>query len=77
MDSPGHRETMLNPEYRRVNIGLAWDRNTFKAIQHFEGDYVEMKKLPVIQDGVLELEGNLSSRIHVHRHGPAGGFNRL
>ena len=61
LGSPGHRETMLSPEYRRVNIGLAWDRNTFKAIQHFEGDYVEMKKLPVIQDGVLELEGNLSS----------------
>ena len=61
LGSPGHRETMLSPEYRRVNIGLAWDRNVFKAIQHFEGDYVDLSRLPVIEDGVLELEGNLSS----------------
>ena len=59
LGSPGHRETMLSPEYRRVNIGLAWDRNVFKAIQHFEGAYVDLSRLPVIEDGVLELEGNL------------------
>ena len=62
LESPGHRETMLSPEYRKVNVGLAWDRNVFKAIQHFEGDYVEMNRLPVIENDVLELEGNLSSR---------------
>ena len=61
LESPGHRETMLSPEYRRVNLGLAWTRNVFKAIQHFEGDYVEMDRLPTIEDGVLDLEGNLSN----------------
>ena len=61
LESPGHRETMLSPEYRRVNIGLAWDRNTFKAIQHFEGDYVDFDRLPFIEDGLLELEGNLTT----------------
>ena len=60
LGSPGHRETMLSPEYRRVNIGLAWDRNVFKVIQHFEGDYVEFEALPVIEDGILELEGRLT-----------------
>ena len=60
LDSPGHRETMLSPEYRKVNIGLAWDRNVFKVVQHFEGDYVELDVLPVIEDGMLELEGNLT-----------------
>lgn len=59
LDSPGHRETMLSPSYRRVNIGLAWDRNTFKAVQHFEGDYVHLSQLPVIVDGELTLEGRL------------------
>ena len=60
LGSPGHRETMLSPEYQKVNIGLAWDRNTFKAIQHFEGDYVELDTLPVIEDGTLELAGRLN-----------------
>ena len=59
LESPGHRETMLNPEFRVANIGLAWDRNTFKAIQHFEGDYVELNRLPVIEAGVLEVGGSL------------------
>ena len=61
LGSPGHRETMLSPEYRKVNIGLAWDRNVFKVIQHFEGDYVELDTLPVIEDGMLELAGTLTA----------------
>ena len=60
LDSPGHRETMLSPEYRKVNIGLAWNRNVFKVVQHFEGDYVEFNVLPVIDGGVLEMEGKLT-----------------
>ena len=60
LGSPGHRETMLSPEYRKVNIGLAWDRNVFKVIQHFEGDYIELDTIPAIEDGVLELEGTLT-----------------
>ena len=61
LDSPGHRETMLSPEYRKVNIGLAWDRNVFKVVQHFEGDYVELDALPVIADGNLEVAGRLTA----------------
>ena len=61
LSSPGHRETMLSPEYRRVNLGLAWDRNVFKVVQHFEGDYVELDSFPVIDEGTLELDGRLIS----------------
>ena len=61
LGSPGHRETMLSPEYQKVNIGLAWDRNVFKVVQHFEGDYVELDALPVIEDGMLELAGTLTA----------------
>ena len=61
LGSPGHRETMLSPEFRKVNIGLAWDRNVFKAIQHFEGNYVNLDVLPFIDDGILELEGTLTT----------------
>ena len=61
LESPGHRETMLSPEYRKVNLGVAWDRNVFKAVQHFEGDYVELDALPVIADGNLEVAGRLTA----------------
>ena len=60
LESPGHRETMLSPEYRKVNIGLAWNQNVFKVVQHFEGDYVEFEMLPAIEEGILELKGNLT-----------------
>ena len=61
LGSPGHRETMLDPSYRKVNIGLAWDRNTFKAVQHFEADYVDFTNIPTIQDGELTLQGHLKN----------------
>ena len=51
---------MLSPEYRKLNIGLAWDRDVFKVIQHCEGNYVAFDVLPVIEDGVLEVEGKLT-----------------
>lgn len=58
--SEEHRETMLSPHYRKVSIGLAWDRHVFKAAQVFEGDYVELPSPPEITDGELVIEGKLA-----------------
>ena len=32
LESEDHREAMLNPHFATVNIGLAWDRHTFKTV---------------------------------------------
>ena len=57
MDSPGHRDNILNPLHKKVNIGLDWDRYNLMAYQHFEGDYVAYDQMPVIKNGVLSLSG--------------------
>ena len=57
MSSSGHRRNILDPWHKKVNIGLAWDRYNFSAAQHFEGDYMEYKELPAIENGVLTLSG--------------------
>ena len=59
MDSPGHRDNILDPWHRKVNIGLAWDRYNFQVVQHFEGDYVEYDQLPNIENGVLRISGTV------------------
>ena len=61
MDSPGHRNNILKPRHRKVNIGLAWDRYNFVAVQQFEGDYIEYTVLPAIDGGVLSMEGKLKN----------------
>ena len=66
LESPGHRETMLDPSYSKVNIGLAWDRNTFKAVQHFEGDFVTFILMPAIQDAELSMAGHLNRGHEFH-----------
>ncbi len=63
MDSPGHRDNILRPWHKKVNIGLAWDRYNFKVIQHFEGDYVEYEQLPVIDKGVLRMSGMVKNGV--------------
>ena len=63
MSSPGHRRNILDRWHKKVNIGLAWDRYNFAAIQHFEGDYVEYDRLPRIKDGVLSLEGRVKNGV--------------
>ena len=61
MDSPGHRDNILDPWHRKINIGLAWDRYNFKVIQHFEGDHVEYAQLPFIENGVLRISGTVKN----------------
>ena len=61
MDSSGHRRSILDKRYKKVNIGLAWDRFHLFAYQHFEGDYVEYDKLPVIENGKISLNGTVKN----------------
>ena len=57
MASEGHRRNILDPWHRKVNIGVAWDRYNSMLVQHFEGDYVDYRKLPSIEDGILSFSG--------------------
>ena len=59
MNSPGHRRTIVNKDYMKVNIGLAWDRFHLFAYQHFESDYVVYSKLPSIENNILQVGGSV------------------
>ena len=61
MESPGHRDNLLNPSHKKVNIGFAWDTFNFFTVQHFEGDYVHYTTLPSLEDGVLSLKGRVKN----------------
>ena len=63
MESPRHRDNILDRWHRKVNIGLAWDSYNFSLVQHFEGDYVEFDRLPEIEDGVLRLSGTTKNGV--------------
>ena len=63
MDSPGHRRNILDPQHKRVNIGLAWDRYNTAMYQHFEGGYVEYDRPPMISDGILALSGQTKNGV--------------
>lgn len=63
MNSPGHRDTILDPWYRKVNIGLTHDLKNFVAIQHFEGDFIEYHRLPIISDGILRIVGRVKDEV--------------
>ena len=66
MNSPEHRRNLLESSHRKVNLGLAWDRYNFAAVQHFEGDYVGYEALPAIRTGVLSLQGTLKNGAAIH-----------
>ena len=67
MESPGHRDNILNKWHKKVNIGLAWDTYNFVAYQHFEGDYVEYEVPPRIDGGQLVMEGKTKNGIVISR----------
>ena len=63
MNSPGHRRTILDRWYRKVNVGLAWHQHHFVTIQHFEGDFVEYLRMPSIVDGQLRFSGRVKNGV--------------
>ena len=63
MGSPGHRRNILNPWHKAVNLGFAWDRYNFQAVQHFEGDYVEYETIPKIENGILAVSGEAKNGV--------------
>ena len=50
---------MLDPSYLKLNLGIALTGSTFTMVQQFEGDYVEFTVGPFVEDGVLEMAGEV------------------
>ena len=65
MDSPGHRDNILDRHHKKVNIGLAWDRYNLMAYQHFEGGHVEYDQMPLLNDGLLQLAGRTTGEVEL------------
>lgn len=60
MNSPGHRKNILYPWHKKVNIGIAYDRDSLYLDQQFEGDYVRFNSPPALSNGLLALSGQTS-----------------
>ena len=57
LDSPGHRQSMLDPNHRKVGIGISYRPPTIWFVQLFVGDYIEYRTKPTIESGNLNLSG--------------------
>ena len=51
----GHRDNILGPAHRAVNLGIAWNGRLLTFAQHFEGGDVEGRSLELTSDGVLSF----------------------
>ena len=67
MDNPDQRRNILDPSYKKVSIGLAWDRYDFNAVQHFEGDFVDYDRLPTIEHGALAVSGTAKNGVRFEK----------
>jgi uncharacterized protein YkwD len=47
----GHRDNILNPEHRKVSIGVAYTSHFLAFVQHFEGGAVTSVQAPEIDAG--------------------------
>ena len=65
MGSPAHKSNILDEKYKKVNIGVAHDRHNFKVVQVFEGDYLDINRMPYIRNGTLHSAGILKNGFSV------------
>ena len=57
MDSPDHRDNILDPRQAKVNIGLAFDGRNVMTVLVYEYGYVSFDRPPAIRDGMLSFSG--------------------
>lgn len=53
----GHKDNILNPWHKKVNIGVTWDDHRLAFVQQFEGDYLEFTQLPELNGKKLSFSG--------------------
>ena len=61
LNSPGHRQNILNPHHRNVGIGITYRPPTIWFVQLFVGDYIEYETKPTIESGMLTLCGQIKN----------------
>ena len=66
MDSPGHRDNLLRPLHREVNIGIARDCFGIALVQVFEGEYVRFSQTPQLEDGRLVMAGQVAPDVELN-----------
>jgi hypothetical protein len=70
MDSPGHRDNILDPAHTHVGIGMAYDSSTgqFRLAQEFTNQYVQLKQ-------PLPAEANLGDKVLISGHLAGDGLS--
>ena len=71
LDSPGHRQNILNPHHRKVGIGLTYRPPTIWFVQLFVGDYIEYETKPNVDSGVLTLSGQTKNGANISQASPS------
>jgi len=55
-----HRENILNPDHRRVSIGIAYSSQYLAFVQHFEGGDVTAPQAPSFEGTILRIRADLN-----------------
>ena len=66
MDSPGHRDNILRPYHREVNIGIANNCHAMVVTQVFEGEYVRFSLSPELVGGRLAMAGQVTPEVNLN-----------
>jgi hypothetical protein len=56
----GHRDNILNPAHRQVNIGIAYTDRFLALVQHFEGGDVTATRTPSFTGTTLRLRADIN-----------------
>ena len=67
MTSPGHRRNILDPNHKKVGLGIAVEHPNFWFVQLFVGDYVQFTTKPQILDGMLQMSGSVTNEVELDR----------
>lgn len=56
----GHRDNILDPAHRKVNIGIAYSDRFLALVQHFEGGDVTAPVLPTFDGTILRIRADIN-----------------
>ncbi len=66
MNSPGHRDNILDLNHRLVSLGIAYNGDTTSVVQVFSGGYLKYWKPPTLINGQIEFAGSLNKGLTIY-----------
>ena len=61
----GHRDSLLNPCFNYVSVGMNWTDSQYRLVAHMEGKWIKWETSPTFDNGLFTASGYIDNKFSI------------